>query len=393
MQKFLSRSAVASALLLAFGAQAADVQLFGFFDQGVAYVHEELNRGMASPAGQSAANVLDANGLVADEATRSNVALGTGNVSTWGLKGSEKLTDDLTVAFHLESGFLPDDGTLYGAGSPLWERESSLALKSARFGELKFGRMPALTTGSGTTGIFNSRVNPFGAGWGNMTGGWKFVGALAQARWNNMVNYISPSVNGFKVHLQHSFGNKNDATEGTSDADRWTAAGFTWQGERFFLAAAADWLKAGSNNARTDKDAWKALVGGNVALPAFKLYGTVQYMKNIQYIGGYSTKEFAPLARNGQKSEGFEAWAFATGVDVPVAGGTLKASVGYAFGENQNTDSNNEFTRWNAGLGYVHPLSKRTSVYGITGFFTQDADWQKDDITAHEVILGLMHRW
>ena len=215
MQKFLSRSAVASVLLLAFGAQAADVQLFGFFDQGVAYVHEELNRGMASPAGQSAANVLDANGLVADEATRSNVALGTGNVSTWGLKGSEKLTDDLTVAFHLESGFLPDDGTLYGAGSPLWERESSLALKSARFGELKFGRMPALTTGSGTTGIFNSRVNPFGAGWGNMTGGWKFVGALAQARWNNMVNYISPSVNGFKVHLQHSFGNKNDATEGT----------------------------------------------------------------------------------------------------------------------------------------------------------------------------------
>lgn len=89
--------------------------------------------------------------------------------------------------------------------------------------------MPAMSTGSGTTGLLNSRVNPFGAGWGNMTGGWKFAGTLATARWNNMINYKTPVMNGAQFHFQHSFGNKSDTTEGTSDADRWTAVVLTGQ--------------------------------------------------------------------------------------------------------------------------------------------------------------------
>lgn len=213
------------ALMFAAPTMAADVQLFGFLDQGMSIVHEDLNKGMAQPAGQAAPNVLDANGLVGKQGAVTKSTLGTGNVSTWGVKGAEKLSDDLEVIFHLESGFLPDDGTLYGAGSPLFERESSVGLRSKAWGELKFGRMPAMSTGSGTTGLFNSRVNPFGAGWGNMTGGWKFAGSLAAARWNNMVNYKTPVMNGVQVHVQHSLGNKNDDTEGTADTDRWTALG------------------------------------------------------------------------------------------------------------------------------------------------------------------------
>ena len=68
-------------------------------------------------------------------------------------------------------------------------------------------------------------------------------------------------------------------------------------------------------------------------------------------------------------------------------------SVGYGAAEDQNLSSDNKMQRVNVGLGYQYPLSKRTSIYGITGYFWQDADWQKDDITAHEVIIGLMHRW
>ena len=136
-------------------------------------------------------------------------------------------------------------------------------------------------------------------------------------------------------------------------------------------------------------------MGGHYNFDAFKLYGSAQYMKNIAYIGGYSTKEFAPLAKGQDKStqKGFEAWAVATGVDFKAAGGTVKFSVGYGQGEDQNLKSNNKMKRANVGLGYVYPFSKRTSVYGITGAFWQDADWQQDDITAHEVIIGLMHRW
>ena len=62
-------------------------------------------------------------------------------------------------------------------------------------------------------------------------------------------------------------------------------------------------------------------------------------------------------------------------------------------GENQSTDSQNRFQRANAGLGYLYPLSRRTTVYAVGGYFWQDADWQRDSISANEVILGLMHRF
>ena len=395
-----SRSLVAMSVAMIFAipmaASATDVQVFGFFDQGLSYVHENLNQGMAQPVGQANPNRLDNEGYVAKQGAVSKTTLGTGNVSTWGIKGSEKLNDDVEVIFHLESGFLADDGTIYGSGNTLFERESTLGLRSKTWGEIKFGRMPAMSTGSGTTGIFNSRVNPFGAGWGNMTGGWKFAGTLASARWNNMMNYKSPVMNGIQVHFQHSLGNKNDDTEGTADTDRWTALGLTWSGERAFLAAAVDWLAA-SNVAtsvkQSEKDTWKAMVGGNVKFEDFTLYGSIQYLKNTRWIGGYSTKEFAPVTADQKTTKGFDSWALATGVNVPAAGGTVKASIAWGFGENNNVSTQNKFDRINAGLGYVYPLSRRTSIYGITGYFWQDADWQHGSISAHEAIVGLMHRF
>lgn len=382
-------------------AQAADIEMFGFFDQGIAYVHEDLNAGMASPAGQGSANILDDEGYVARAGKRTVLQQGTGNVSTWGLKGAEVLNDDLKVVFHLESGFLADDGSIYGGKNQIFERESTLGLDSKTWGQVKFGRMPALTTGSGTTGLFNSRVNPFGAGWGNMTGGWKFVGTLASARHDNMINFISPSMNGVRVYAQYSFKSSlSDAgDEGSSDTNRWWAVGMSLTGEKYFLAAAVDCVDAKSKPLAGDmskyyaKDPFKVLVGGHYDFDLFKLYGTVQYLKNVPYIGGYSTKEHAPLAAAGDIQKGFEAWAFSTGVDFKAIGGTVKASVGYATAENQNVDAQNKMDRVNVGLGYIYPLSKRTSVYGIAGYFWQDADWQKEDISANEVILGLMHRW
>ena len=103
---------VAAAALMSLSAQAADVQMFGFFDQGLSYVHEDLNQNMAAPKGQASANKVDANGKVSQAGNRSSFTQGTGNVSTWGIKGSEDLGNGTKVIFHLESGFLADDGTI-----------------------------------------------------------------------------------------------------------------------------------------------------------------------------------------------------------------------------------------------------------------------------------------
>lgn len=421
----LRLTSVAAALCAAGFAQsalAADITFFGFLDQGLTYRHEDLNAGMRGPQGQGswAPSAIDsATGHVAAAGSKSTVEQGTGNVSTWGIKGSEEIGNGTKVIFHLESGFLADDGTIYGSGNKLFERESSVGIESTTYGQLKFGRFPALSTGSGTTGIFNSRVNPFGAGWGNMTGGWKFAGTLANARYDNMINYISPKFGGLQFHAQYSFkNNSSDAEEeGSHKTDRWWAVGATYTAEQFFLAAAVDCVNYANRQSyglnpnattgrfgaiRSAEDAYKVTVGGHYDFQAFKLYGTAQYMKNIPWIGGYSTKEVAPMlatdlaSTNKEVSQkGFDAWAVSTGVDFRAAGGTVKMSVAYAQAENQNDTgaTGKDMQRANLGLGYIYPLSKRTSVYAVGGYFWQDADWQKDDISAHEVILGMMHRF
>ena len=309
-------TSLAAALCAAGFAQsvsAADITFFGFLDQGVTYRHEDLNYGMRGPQGQSswAPSPIGEDGTVAAAGSKSTVEQGTGNVSTWGIKGSEEIGEGTKVIFHLESGFLADDGTIYGSGNKIFERESSVGIESPTYGQIKFGRFPALTTGSGTTGIFNSRVNPFGAGWGNMTGGWKFAGTLANARYDNMINYISPKFGGLRLHAQYSFKNSGDdaAEEGSSKTDRWWAVGATYTAERFYLAAAVDCIDYANRQdyyvngtVRSAEDAYKVLVGGHYDFGTFKLYGTAQYMKNVPWIGGYSTKEVAPMLADDFKS-------------------------------------------------------------------------------------------
>ena len=227
----IQRVLIAAFCSTVFSASASDIQMFGFFDQGLAYLHEDLNAGMGGPAGQSinAPQYVDKDGYVAEAQTKRSFTQGSGNVSTWGIKGSEQINADVRVLFHLESGFLADDGTLYGGSvKPLFERESSIGVESKTWGLVKFGRMPALSTGSGTTGILNSKVNPFGAGWGNMTGGWKFAGTLAAARHDNMIHYISPSFSGVRLHAQYSFKSAPDnGREGSSEAGHLLPGGRT----------------------------------------------------------------------------------------------------------------------------------------------------------------------
>ena len=397
----MKKSLLCAAVLASFttASMAADVEMFGFFDQGMAYLHEDLAAGMGGPnaANEAKANAAFDGNKVALAGRKNDFTQGTGNVSTWGVRGKEKISDDLTVGFHLEHAFFPDSGAPYNPNI-FFERESSVYVDSNTWGQVKFGRMPAMTTGSGTTGLFNSRTNPFGAGWGNMTGGWKFVGTLATARHNNMINYKSPVMNGVQLHMQHSFGDDKTIDgetykEGSSKVNRFSAVGVTVTGENYFVAAAVDWLKMGSKTGGVEDDSYKAIVGGHYNFGAFKAYAAVEYMDNVQYIGGYSTKEFAVRPEGQALTKGFDGWAFALGADTQVAGGKAMFSVGYGFGENQNLTNNKDYSRVNVGLGYLYPLSRRTSVYAVGGYFWEDADFNADEIYASEVILGMMHRF
>lgn len=205
-------------------------------------------------------------------------------------------------------------------------------------------------------------------------------------------------MNGVQLHMQHSFGDDKTVDgetykEGSSKVNHFSALGVTVTGEKYFVAAAVDWLKMGSVTGAVENDSYKAIVGGHYNFGAFKAYAAVEYMDNVQYIGGYSTKEFAVRPQGQALTKGFDGWAFALGADTQVAGGKAMFSVGYGFGENQNLTDNKDYSRVNVGLGYLYPLSRRTSVYAVGGYFWEDADFNADEIYASEVILGMMHRF
>ena len=106
-------------------------------------------------------------------------------------------------------------------------------------------------------------------------------------------------------------------------------------GGKYYLAATVDCLDAASSAPKPEatyaNDAYKVFVGGHYNFDVFRRFGTVQYLKNMPWIGGYSTKEIAPLALGSKgPQKGFEAWAFSTGVDFRAVGGKVMTSVGYA---------------------------------------------------------------
>lgn len=385
--------AVSAALAATAASAAPSVELFGVLDTGIAYVNEHLNEGMHAPVGQRTALRVDENGYVAKGAKNQSTAMGTGNVSTWGLKGREKLSDDVSVSFHLEQAFLADTGEDYNTAKA-FEREASVGVESKTWGTVKLGRMPMLMTGSGTTGVFNGRVNPFGAGWGNMTGGYKFLSGLAVVRLDNLLHYATPKMGGFQGFLQYNFGNTSTGSdENTSKVDRYLAGAVTYGSGRWFGALGVDWLNAKSSPTQSKDDSYRVYAGGHYTFDNWTAYATAHYLKNVDFIGGYSTREVAPMMRGQTLNKGFEAYAVTAGASFKALGGTVMTSAGYGWGKDQNLASKNKYQRANAGLGYRYSLSKRTMAYGIVGGFWESADWEKSDIYSNEVILGLMHRF
>ena len=93
MKKTLLALSLAGAFFAAGAASAADVQVYGLIDLGLAYVHSDA----------------DVNGV--DDTSKFTMENAREFGSRFGLKGTEDLGNGYKVGFVLESGFRADDGT------------------------------------------------------------------------------------------------------------------------------------------------------------------------------------------------------------------------------------------------------------------------------------------
>lgn len=357
MKKTLAAVAVLGAF--AGSAIAADVTLYGRIDEGLLYQRVD-----ADQPHQSADN---------------SWGLESGNMtgSRFGIKGSEQISEDLTVSFTLEHGFNPDDGS-FGDDDRMFNREASLRVTTA-YGELGFGRMGRILSDAGTYSQRGQFI--LGSSWGGMTGGMEVITDATSSRLDNMITYKSPTFAGMTVYAQYAGGDTAKADseeENTSKTDRYygLAAVGNWGALSAMLGVEQTNYKSYVNGVGTDPD-------DSVGVEASVAYdfGVVKTSLTGRYFkdgNGYNT--FVDDIYDIERVDGYGVKLAAA---APVFGGTLQGMVGYMDAESSDDTKfgDLEVSRYTVAVTYDYPLSKRTKLYTA-------ASYTKDDFENHDVADG-----
>lgn len=354
MKKTLAAVAVLGAF--AGSALAADVTLYGLVDMGLGYSH------------------VDNNGTKTDSW---GLESGQNSMSRIGFKGTEQLTEDVTVGFVLENGFHADNGTLYSA---FFHRQSSLFVKTA-FGEVGMGRFGALDS---TTGSYNMAGSSLHATTGVAGVGDTGVIFLGQkSRMDNSVVYVSPEFAGFQVRAMASLGGMDDEQEASSDTDRYYALGASYKAGAFSTKLIVSQLDRGHKAANVE-DALTVTAGARYD------FGVTTVSLAAQY---FDEASVTLLDKTAGELNG-KGYAVTLGAVTPVMGGDLTTQAGYVDAE-AVANSDQTRTAWNVGAIYEYPLSKRTMVYGALGYQVEEdeAIGYSYEVKAVNAGFGMVHKF
>lgn len=400
MKKTLAAVAVLGAF--AGSALAADVTLYGKVDLGLQYVN--------SNSDQIVGNAEDGYGIENIKSDKMAVKSGSNSGPRWGIKGTEQISEGLTVGFQLEGGFTADDGK-QAQNSGVFSRESRLYIQTD-FGELAFGRMGGLESGSGSYDII-SKGFAMSTGWGDSIGKTGNIFLGQSDRFDNMITYKSPTFAGVTVYAQASLQKTSNTkeVEGSSDTDRYYALGATgnWGALSSALTfSTTDYSRTWVNGTDAASQAKAELEGhedmskvvtGYVAYD----FGMIKPMLSAQYFDdvkgiSWDASEDIKTALGGYSKKGYGVMLGAT---APLAGGTLFAMVGYNdFESTEEIDAvKAEFDTVNFGVGYQYPLSKRTYVYTAAGYTKMSGEWKAaddkldTDTKTTEVVAGIVHNF
>ena len=370
-----------SAALLAGSAMAADVTLYGRIDTGFSYTNTRTNS-------------------FGEKSSAKSFSMDSGNStgSRWGLKGTEDLGNGYKVGFVLESKFWSDSGK---SESRLFHRESSLFV-SGGFGTVYAGRLTSITGDSGSIGWYGGMASPFGSGWGAIAGHNEVISM--QFGKDNTLAYVSPRFAGVQVSAQYSMG--EDSKENKPSTDRYAAVGVDYQAGNLEVGAVVDYMNRNSADIDSDKleDAWTFNLAANYDFDVVKVYAAAQYVKDNPTLGRWS---YAPTgASEAEKLEfhrhvAFDGFGVNLGADMPLLGGNLLASIGYADGKGEYDKVKElDAKAYTALVGYTYPFSKRTSVYAGAGWTRVKHDYNDHanragtvKVDTYQAMAGLVHKF
>ena len=324
--------------------------------------------------------------------------------SRWGLRGMEEISPDFKVGFVLESGFRSDTGALGAARDTgrIFDRESHIDLHT-KFGKFQFGRMPLFGSVLGADGLFRA-IDPLFANY-TFAFGSGSVTASDWTRVDNAISYVTPTFAGLTGYAMYSFKNDGttDAEESKAESDRYASLALRYQNGSLEAVLVTDMTMYGSVDKKGHEEAgadngFTVTLGGNYEFSnGFKLIAFAQYFKD-QWL---NTNARAGVTFDGvdyitdKNGYGFvDGYGVSLGANYPLGGGIIKGQVAYR--DMDNTDDV-DFNRWFVALGYDYPLSKRTSLFAMTGFTQEKVENNStnDEATPYgfEFTAGILHRF
>lgn len=378
-------------------ALSAEVSIYGKVDVGLAFVNVDPG--------------------VDGQDSWSNLSMQSGQTagSRVGMTGFEELGNGHKVGFILENGFNVDNGAM-GQGGKIFGRQALLYLDGP-YGNIKFGKMGALTSGYPSTGLFGGNMSPFAVGLGEVAGHRYLYSSEDLLPLDNTITYASPSWAGWQFLLQYSMG-MNSSIEGSveneSSIDRYMAAGIRFDNKNTefnLVVDSTNFRSYGPQKCDDDPDdGVRVTVGVRHGLGFMTLYAGGQYFKDsrsfaqeanqfYKAIGSHKNPYTGPLGEVKpflSDAFGKDGWALNLGLDYPALGGTWKAQAGYMDAE-RSDDSSQKMKRWFVSGGYWYDFSKRTTLYSGISFIQDKLEGgvydQFDDANAITASLGIVHNF
>ena len=382
MKKTLAAVAVLGAF--ASSAFAADVTLYGRLDTGL------LMDDWSS---------TDVDGVKTD-GTDWGMQSGNTTTSRIGVKGSEEISDGLTVGFVLEAKISGDTGAAFGSG---FDRESTVWMKT-NYGTLWAGKISSIWSDGGSNGFWGNYV-PFTTG-NSIAPGTNFM--VAGGRVANRISYRSPTFAGFTVYADYAFGDEDNENKTTSD--RPLGLGLNYANGGFGAGLVFQYVNEDTGTLPGDpEDQFSVGLGMSYDFGVAKVLLAGNYYQNANTIGTVYTggddgmfefyKQGLKDADGNKLCDAFDelkGYAVALGAQIPAWGGQWVVGVAYTDGEDDATNGNFEYTGYNGAIMYSYPLSKRTNVYAGAGYTKVEADgatYGKAEEESTTAMVGLVHKF
>lgn len=312
-----------------------------------------------------------------------------------GFKGSEDISENLRVLYHLESEFHVGTGET-ASSTNFYHRKSIVGLSGKRWGTLTLGRQKDASDDFMDLNVTKS------------LGKMKRTFGGHGVRRDNMIKYLSPEFSGLRIGVGYAPGGVDpleiDGQVTNSDREHFFMAGAHYTAGALQLAASLDRERANDKSGRSlgyTVSNWilsAAYDFGHVEL--YMAYGRDRNgkMKSPGNVGSKTFGSYRVPGLGAFDNDGFRASNYYIGVSAPMSGGRIglswtrtSSNLARTYATVHPGQTLAAATQQIVATTWVYPLSKRTRLYAYAAAGKGLA--YIDGLKEKEAGFGLNHRF